>query len=360
MNLSVTKFGSSVRLHFVTPNLDVFSIPFNVDVGAPGRIHLTVRGTSAKSKFKAKTWTPGTYPGNSGTPPITTAGQAMVVEARITDRRWNLISGGGSAYNMQITNNLPNHYLVGSNPNVPGPIYTFPNDGEFGYDPNPAFDKSFRVYFRTAGPNASLALPAPQIRVTSNLSANAFLSSTMTVLPGAYSNLVLVAPGETIRPGIDTGTSGKQGAPTSRQAGIGFGVTGHDRHLLQSHHQFTLSKCHSCYFSLASWLFRQRFSAGANGKWFTTVYDHASKRFHCDVQRRRHTCNSASCFYSWLPGYSIIFRWTPSHHHSKRGCLSRPRFTLSINLEMSSTKPSRSRSRRIRAQPRWRPRPSRW
>jgi hypothetical protein len=124
---------------------------------------------------------------------------------------------------MQITNNLPDHYLEGSNPAFAGPVYTFPTNGEFAYDPTPAFDKSFRVKMRTAGPNS--LVPAPQIKATSNLSVASFLSSPMTVLPGAYNKLVLVTPGETLRPGIDSEADGKTGAPSTRQAGVAFNAT---------------------------------------------------------------------------------------------------------------------------------------
>lgn len=220
MNLVVTKFGSDVRLHYVTPNREAFSIQFNVDVGAPNKIHFTIRG-KAPTPAQGETWTPGTYPGNSGTPPTVKAGEELVVEARITDKRWNLISGGGSSYTMQITNTA-NHYIEARHMTLAGPTYQFPNNGEFAYSNDIAFDKSFRVKFRTAGPSASPLIPAPQFSGT--ISLGTFSCSTMTITPEAYSKLVIQAPGETIRPGIDTEVDGKNGSPLSQQAGIQFNM----------------------------------------------------------------------------------------------------------------------------------------
>src|SRR5262249_55768727 len=119
-NVVVTKFGTGVRLHFVTPNRDAFSTNFNVDVGAPNRIHFTIRG-KASSPTQGETWTPGTYPGNSGTPPVVNAGEDIVLEARITDRRWNLISGGGASTNRQFQSGVPNNFIYfnSSNSKVP-------------------------------------------------------------------------------------------------------------------------------------------------------------------------------------------------------------------------------------------------
>jgi hypothetical protein len=223
LNINVTKFGSDCRIRFASPtNPTAESIAFNVDPGAPNKIHFTIVGKHP-SPTQGQTWTPGTYPGNSGTPPTIKAGEELVVEARITDAHWNLISGGGSAYTMQIVNNLPEHYLEARNINAglyPGPIYTFPNNGEFGYSSNPTFDKSFRIKMRTAGPSGLVS--APKIKTSSNLLGGTFYSSTMTVTPEVYSKMILVVPGETLRPGVDTEADGKVGSPTARQAGVSF------------------------------------------------------------------------------------------------------------------------------------------
>ncbi|MCG3205858.1 MAG: hypothetical protein KCHDKBKB_02581 [Elusimicrobia bacterium] len=220
MNLVVTKFGSDVRLHYVTPNREAFSIPFNVDVGAPNKVHFTIRGKSP-NPTQGETWTPGTYPGNSGTPPVVKVGEEVVVEARITDRRWNLISGGGSSFTMQLTNTA-NHFVEARHMTLGGPTYQFPNNGEFSFSNDPSFDKSFRIKFRTAGPSASPLISAPQFSGT--VSLGTFFSSTMTVNPEIFNKLVILAPGETLRPGIDTEVDGKTGTPLSQQAGIQFNM----------------------------------------------------------------------------------------------------------------------------------------
>ncbi len=218
MNLVVTKFGSDVRLHYVTPVRDALSIPFNVDVGAPNKVHFTIRG-KAPTPAQGETWTPGTYPGNGGTPPTVKVGEELVVEARITDRRWNLISGGGASYTMQITNTA-NHFVESRHMTLGGPTYQFPANGEFAFNNDPAFDRSFRVKFRTAGPSASPIIPAPQFAGT--ISLGTFFSSSNTVVPEVYSKLVIAAPGETLRPGTDTEPDGKTGTPSSQAAGVQF------------------------------------------------------------------------------------------------------------------------------------------
>lgn len=224
VNLVVTKFGFDAKLRYAAPSSPVAeSITFNVDVGPATKVHLTVVGKHP-TPTQGQTWTPGTYPGNSGWPPVVTAGEEIIVEARVTDDRWNLVAGGGP-HTMQLVNDNPVNYIEGSNPILTGPIYTFPANGELRYDANPAFDKAFRVRMRTAGPSA--LVPAPRVKTQTSLSVNSFFGSTMTVLPGAYSKMVLVVPGETIRPGIDTEADGKEGSPTSspRTAGAPFTVT---------------------------------------------------------------------------------------------------------------------------------------
>lgn len=228
MQLIVTKFGSDARIRYITPSASpAASIPFNVDVGAPALVHFTIVGKSP-NPTGGQMWLPGEYPGNT-TNSLSNlgvqAGDELVVEARITDKRWNLISGGGSAYNLQLTNNLPHHFMDVSHPSLPGPIYNFPNNGEFRYDANPSFDKAFRVRVRTAGPN--FLVPAPVVKGVSNLAGSSqgqYTSSTFTVSPGAYSKLVIAPPGETLRPGIPTEADGKEGVPSAQQAGVLFRV----------------------------------------------------------------------------------------------------------------------------------------
>lgn len=233
MNLVVTKFGSDVMLHYVTPNRETFSIPFNVDPGSANKVHLTIKGKSP-NPTQGESWTPGTYPGNTGTPPTVKVGEEVVVEARITDKRWNLISGGGNGYSMQLTNNLQQHFITARHVTLAGPSYTFPINGEFSYDSNAAFDKSFRVAFRTAGPSTIVTAPR-FLGVVGNLPggspAGTFASSTCTINPEVYSKLVIVAPGETLRPGIENDPDGKTEnngtGPTPQQAGIQFNVAVH-------------------------------------------------------------------------------------------------------------------------------------
>lgn len=235
VNLTVTKAGLGCVITYQTPSAPIATSPtqFNVNTGAPNKVHFTVVGKHP-NPTQGQTFTAGTYPGNSGTPPTFTAGEEAVVEARVTDARWNLVAGNQPS--LQLGSNVQmNHYYESRhiNPGThPGPIYTFPVGGAFLYQ-NGAFDNSFRIRVRTASP--SVLVPSGLIvRGVSNMAGATtcpapttngdFCSSSMTVTPDAYSRMIIAAPGETLRPGIPTTTEsdGKTGTPLNQQAGVIF------------------------------------------------------------------------------------------------------------------------------------------
>ncbi|MCB4756857.1 MAG: hypothetical protein LHV69_07500 [Elusimicrobia bacterium] len=215
VNLCVTKRASRVQLHFLDPFLvGAVSDEFEVELGAARRVLLTVRGREGANPLIGQVYTPGTYPGNAGSIPTVVAGQRLIIEARVTDRGWNQFSDPFFDMLVQLTGENANNFLVATHPQ--GAQVRFDSQAELAYDADPQFDQSFRVYFRTAGPRQ---------RVRAVAALGEFLSSTVTVIPGAYSRMVLRAPGETLVPGIDTEVDGKTGNVTQQRAGVSFGGT---------------------------------------------------------------------------------------------------------------------------------------
>jgi len=217
VNLVVTKRATQVELHFQDQfGVGAISNTFEVRVGALDKVHLTIRGLDGV--LSGETFTAGTYPGNSGTPPLITAGQSLTVEARLVDRHWNVVSGPSiDGFPIQMLGEDPTTYIVATHPNDPN--VAFDNTGTLLYQVG--FDRTFHVAVRTAG-------TARRFRATSSFTDSTgngdFWSSTMTVQAAAYNKVAIAAPGETLRPGSFF-AAGKQGTPTQQGAGISFPIT---------------------------------------------------------------------------------------------------------------------------------------
>jgi len=236
LDLTVTKQSSDVFIKFYPPGAPTTNLQtssFRVNAGSRDHVEFVINGTAANPNT-GESLTEGTYPGKTGMPPTNiSVGTDLIVEAFIVDRRWNLVS------NADNTNVLVRFKdVTPANPAQPH-IYTdwfWPKDpsatvvlfpftnGKLAYSSDPNWDYSFRVKFRTAGPNQ--LIPAPpyitgEITNRSFLSGSEFNSSTMTILAGAFNRVVLVVPGETPRPGIKNSSTGKTGSPDySAAAGI--------------------------------------------------------------------------------------------------------------------------------------------
>lgn len=214
VNLVVTKRASQVQLHFQDQfGVGVLSNIFAVDVGALDHVQLTIRGLDGV--LSGETFTAGTYPGNSGTPPQITAGQTLTVEARLVDRHFNVVSGPAvDGIPVQIQSDVPNSYVTATNAGDPN--VAFDNTGTLLYQVG--FDKAFHVTMRTAG-------TFKRFKATSNFNDSTgsgdFWSSTTTVIPASYNKVVIAAPGETLRPGSFF-ANGKEGTPSQQGAGISF------------------------------------------------------------------------------------------------------------------------------------------
>ncbi len=214
VNLNVTKRSQVVDLHFEDQfGVGTYSNQFEVRTGALSKVHMTILGKPGV--LVGETFTPGTYPGNSGTPPTIVAGDQLVVEARLTDAHWNVVTGPAiTGTPITLSSLVPSSYITATHP--ADPTVTFPIGGELTYQ-TPPFDTSFRVSMRTAGLNK-------QFRATTNFSPQDFLSSTVTVSAGAYNRVAFEAPGETLRPGSFF-ANGKEGVPSTQGAGIAFNMT---------------------------------------------------------------------------------------------------------------------------------------
>lgn len=217
VNLVVTKRATQVELHFQDQfGVGAISNVFEVRVGALDRIQLTIRGLDGI--LSGETFTAGTYPGNSGTPPAITAGQTLTVEARLIDKHWNVVSGPSiDGLPIQMLGDDPNTYIVATHPNDPN--VAFDNTGTLLYQVG--FDRTFHVSVRTAGTGRRFRATSS---FTDSTGSGDFWSSTMTVQPAAYNKVAIAAAGETLRPGSFF-ASGKQGTPTIQGAGISFPVT---------------------------------------------------------------------------------------------------------------------------------------
>lgn len=225
VNLNVTKWSANVRLRFSDQvNPPVESNLFSVFVGNPARVHFTILGIEGEP-LNGELHTPGIYPGNSGTPPIISAGdittgQKYIVEARMTDRRWN-IYGDNTGKQFVFNHILPNNYIA-TNVGIGVPI-VFDNTGEFKYNPNPQFDRSFRVAIRTASRDPAdlkYIYGVADFGILDNYSAGC------RVNPLGYSTVRIEAPGENVRPGTTIFLpSGKEGVPNTQRAAVPFNVT---------------------------------------------------------------------------------------------------------------------------------------
>ncbi|MFN0118214.1 MAG: hypothetical protein ACKVQC_08010 [Elusimicrobiota bacterium] len=200
-SMMITRKWPNVRLIFRDgAGIQVVSNIWNINEGSPKKILLTYK--------PSQSYTPGTYPGNNGLPAQITAGDIVTLEARLVDGRWNVTSGP-TTDNTTITlsGQTNNHYI-----DIFGGLPDFPPTGEL------IASDSFQVRFRTAG---NQYLNAGAGGASGNFTTP---SDTIRVNPGTYAKMALVAPGETLRPGIPSllQPDGKEGTPNIQQVGNPF------------------------------------------------------------------------------------------------------------------------------------------
>lgn len=161
------------------------STALNVSAGVFAKLLLLTPGETA---------VPGSITGKAGTPTAQTSANAFNLTVNAVDANWNLVT---SATDSVAIASSDSSALLPTNA------------------PLTAGAKTFSLTLKTAG---SANVTATDI-TDGTKSAN---SSTVTVNPGAFVKLQVLAPGEISAPATATG---KTGTPTSQTAGTAFNVT---------------------------------------------------------------------------------------------------------------------------------------
>ncbi|MHB1050004.1 MAG: beta strand repeat-containing protein [Bacteroidota bacterium] len=136
----------------------------------------------------------GSATGKSGTPNAQTAGSGFTVTVNAVDAYWNLVSSDNTVG------------ITTSDANDTHPLNAGLGGGTM----------DFTVTFKTAGTSTVTATNISDGSKTANT------SPSITVNPGAFTKLQILAPGESAAPGT---VSGKTGSPSAQTAGTPFNVT---------------------------------------------------------------------------------------------------------------------------------------
>lgn len=144
-----------------------------------------------------ETASPGSPPGKTGLPNPQVAGTAFNVVVNGVDANWNIVpAASGSSFTIHLTSSDPYATMPGDTDLVSG-------------------THTFSVGLKTAG---SATLTASDADNGLILAAG---SPSITVVPGPFSKLQVLVPGESAAPGS---APGKTGTPTSQTAGTAFSV----------------------------------------------------------------------------------------------------------------------------------------
>ena len=181
--------GSSVRLtctDFSAPPTTGTSGNITVNPGSVTKLQIILPGETAK---------PGTSDGKDGTPSNQTAGTPFPVTVRAVDAYWNVVSGIGDRIAFTSTDAFAG--LPADTTLVSGQL-TFPG----------------RLF--KSGTQTITVQDLDNPSITSNTSGN------VTVVGGAFSRVLVLAPGESPAPGT---ASGRTGAATAQSINYAFTVT---------------------------------------------------------------------------------------------------------------------------------------
>lgn len=180
---------------------------FLIDHGGTPRLHVVMPGQS---------FTTGQAPGNSPSiPPIQVAGDVITATVYVVDEGWNIwntVDGGWNA----------NFVVVSLEDDLGNP----------GYVDLTAADP----LMPDSGNNASVtgvrlrtAYPLGNARLVANMGGVSGRSDPFTINPSAYTQMVFVAPGETLASGIQSSIEpdGKTGLPTDQAVNANIPVAVH-------------------------------------------------------------------------------------------------------------------------------------
>jgi hypothetical protein len=180
------------------------SAPFSISYGNVISLHVVLPGQS---------FTPGQYPGVSPSTPTTQlAGASVTAQVYVVDQGWNVIDNVTGGWTPG-----PVVMSLESDAGVPG--YVDLNGGSPVMPNSGASASVTNILLRTA-------YPAGNGRMAANMSGLTGRSSLITINPGAYNQIVFVAPGETLASGIQTSIEpdGKTGLPTTQVVNINFPI----------------------------------------------------------------------------------------------------------------------------------------
>src|SRR5262249_17792929 len=144
-----------------------------ITAGALAKLQILVPGEVAAA---------GTGTGKTGTPTAQTAGTAFTVTVNSVDANWNQVNTNDTA---AITSSDANASLPANAALLAG-------------------SKTYSVALKTAGSSTVTASDVTHTGITANT------SPAITVNPGAFAKLQVLAPGESASPGT---TAGKTGSP---------------------------------------------------------------------------------------------------------------------------------------------------
>jgi hypothetical protein len=145
--------------------------------------------------------TPGIAPGKTGSPSVQSAGETVTISIRAVDEYWNRIDDLTTPLALSATDSFA---VLPETASVAGAIAEIP------------------VTFRTASSHRVFA------KLTSQTNIPEIMSKYVAILPGNFSQLLLLMPGENIIPGDDeTDPSmkpGRRGTPAVQTVGLPFMV----------------------------------------------------------------------------------------------------------------------------------------
>lgn len=197
--VQVFKASNLTRLVFVDAGagLSGNSTCFDNDAGGAAMLHFTLPG---------QVYTPGAFPGNLNLPATQSAGALISAVVRVTDLSWNQVS---IPVPQPLTLFMDN--TVGFI-DVPGGL-VMPPVGDITVNNIRLRSSSFRPLSAAVPQVLRAQIPVP------NILGN---SDGITVNPGAYSNVVVVAPTETLSPGNPTEPDGKINSISTQAFNVGF------------------------------------------------------------------------------------------------------------------------------------------
>ncbi|MBP9127197.1 MAG: T9SS type A sorting domain-containing protein [Elusimicrobia bacterium] len=175
--------------------------------GTP-RLHVVLPG---------QTFTAGQAPGNSpSVVPALEAGSMIDVYVYVVDEGWNIWSSGEGPWNpglvvISLEDDLGNPGYV----DLTQPSPLMPGSGNPGNNPN------------ITGVRLRTAYPAGNARLVARMGTISGRSDLFTINPAAYSQMVFVAPGETLARGIQTTIEpdGKTGTTTDQAVNVNIPVS---------------------------------------------------------------------------------------------------------------------------------------